>query len=180
MSQRTEEFGNAEGVPELHCEPLCSTAALWGACRWGPVHGQLVPPKAVSYHAGVQIFQALHLSQVLHCEDGALHRLLLSHLHLKGVLLGKRLATPAEMVSLEGRHMNTERRGHHMDIGADLVGWMLHHLEDALRTSMLVTATQEIMVVVSLQKAECFQQHIMYHLSKYLDQTQISRVPSFY
>lgn len=69
----------------------------------------MVWPKAVSYHTGIQIFQTLYLRELLHRDDGAFNWLLLSKLHLQGILLKKGLATSAEMVSLESQDNQEER-----------------------------------------------------------------------
>lgn len=72
----------------------------------------MVWPKAVSYHTGIQIFQTLYLRELLHRDDGAFNRLLLSKLHLQGILQ-KGLATSAEMVSLESQDNQLNSRRYH-------------------------------------------------------------------
>lgn len=73
----------------------------------------MVWPKAVSYHTGIQIFQTLYLRELLHRDDGAFNRLLLSKLHLQGILQKKGLATSAEMVSLESQDNQLNSRRYH-------------------------------------------------------------------
>lgn len=63
--------------------------------------GVVAAPKDASYHASIQIFQALGLRQVLHCDEGALGRLL-GQPDLKRLLVREDLHASVEMVGLEG------------------------------------------------------------------------------
>lgn len=81
--------------------------------------GVMVSPKDVSYHTSIQIFQTLHLCELLHRDGRALGWLLLSQLNLHGLWLSKGLAPSAEMVSLrEPRWVQGEKapevRGEHV------------------------------------------------------------------
>lgn len=110
---------------------LCMQTSFWKNCLSGGVlvglvyKGEIlkkaivessewnkVLPKDVSYHTSIQVFQTLYLCELLHRDDGAFNRLLLSQLELQGLLLRKGLATSAEMVSLESQDAHREKSKH--------------------------------------------------------------------
>ena len=62
----------------------------------------------VPYHAGVQVFQALHLRELLRRRHGAPSGLLLSQLHVRGLGHSEGPAPPGEVLGLGSQHSANE------------------------------------------------------------------------
>lgn len=74
--------------------------------------GVMASPEDASYHTSIQIFQTLHLRELLLRDHRALCRLLLGQLKLEGLWLSEGLAASAEMVGLgEWRRASSRGKG---------------------------------------------------------------------